>query len=468
MMLADARRSFSKSPKPSLNWLLVFVPAAIIVRVSSPAGNPTILYIFSGLAIIPLAGLMGRATVELANKLGDGIGGLLNATFGNAPELIIGLMALSKGLTGIVKASIAGSIIGNLLLVLGASALAGGIKFPQQRFNQTAARTTLAALFVGAVALVIPSIFHFVAGTRPAGWNRSTAQNVSLGIALVLLIMYACVLAFSLKTHRQLFLGKANHPKRIAESGSEPWSRPNAIIVLMIATGLVALLSEFLVGTIQAARTRLGLTETFVGVIIVAIIGNAAEHTTAVQAALKNRFDLSIGIAVGSALQIALFAAPVLVLASYVIGSPMTLEFSLPEIAAVGIAAQLAFQISGNGETNWLEGVLLLLLYVIFGILFYYLPATASALVQAGNECCTMMERTRHRHRGQRRSKCPSNEGHASLVLPSLLERYRFAAHETWLAPSTFAGSVNETTHRRSRSAQLVAAACVDDLFRSG
>ncbi len=313
---------------------------------------------------------MGRATEELANQLGQGIGGLLNATFGNAAELIVGLMALSKGLTGVVKASITGSIIGNLLLVFGASALAGGVRFREQKFNKTAARVSITSLSLAAVALVIPTVFHVAANTRPAGWNRATEQNLSFAIAFVLFASYAAVLAFSLKTHRQLFRGDAK--REPTKAGS--WSRTRAIVTLLIATAFVALVSEFLVGTIEAARAKLGLTEVFVGVIVVAIIGNAAEHSTAVLAALNNKMDLSLGIAVGSSLQIALFVAPVLLFVSYLFGAPMTLEFTLPEVVAVAVAVQLVFQIGGDGETNWLEGVQLLSVYAVLAMLFFYLP----------------------------------------------------------------------------------------------
>jgi Ca2+:H+ antiporter len=365
-------RTLSIAFKPSLHWLLVFVPVVFVLRFWPGLRNDTAIFVCACLAIIPLAGVMGRATEELAAHFGEGIGGLLNATFGNAAELIIALMALSKGLTGVVKASITGSIIGNILLVLGLSALCGGIKFREQTFNKTAARTSCVSLSLAAIALVIPTVFHVTADTHPEGWNPATEQKLSLAIAVVLLLTYACLLGFTLKTHARLFIGE-NHKARAANDG---WSRTKAVVVLGIATILVAAISEFLVGTVEGARKSLGLTEVFVGVIVVAIIGNAAEHSTAVLAAIKNKMDLSLGVAIGSSLQIALFVAPLLVLVSYLFGRPMNLEFTLPEIVAVFVAVHLVFQISGDGESNWLEGVQLLSVYVILAILFFYLPET--------------------------------------------------------------------------------------------
>jgi Ca2+:H+ antiporter len=359
--------------KPSLNWLLVFVPVAVVLRIWPQFGNETALFICSCLAVIPLAGWMGRATEELAEHLGHGVGGLLNATFGNAAELIIALMALSKGLTGVVKASITGSIIGNVLLVMGVSILAGGVKFPEQRFNKTAARTSTTTLTLAAVALAIPTVFHVAAA---GGWSQAMEHKLSLAIAVVLFLTYACLLGFELVTHKQLYAGE---PQEGGEDRIEArrWSVSKSLLVLIVATSLVALMSEFLVGAVEAARATLGLTEVFIGVIVIAVIGNAAEHSTAVMMAMKNKMGLSLGIALGSSLQIALFVAPVLVFFSYLFGQPMDLEFTLPEVVAVIVAVHLIFQINGDGETNWLEGVQLLSVYLILGILFFYLPERA-------------------------------------------------------------------------------------------
>jgi Ca2+:H+ antiporter len=356
--------------KPSLSWLLLIVPIAIVLRFWPGAENPTALFIFSAIGIIPLAGWMGRATEVLAARMGEGAGGLLNATFGNAAELIIAVVALSKGLSGVVKASIAGSIIGNILLVLGLSILCGGTKYSEQRFNRTGARTSTISLSLAAIALIIPTVFHVTAERSPSGWSPIMEQRLSLAIAVVLFITYFCVLGFSLKTHRHFFQGTESE----LEEKDEHWSRGKAIMVLLVSTAFVALLSEFLVGTIESIRATFGITETFVGIIVVAIIGNAAEHSTAILMALKNKMDLSVGIAIGSSLQIALFVAPLLLFVSYLLGKPMNLEFSQPEVFAVVASVYILFQISGDGETNWIEGVQLLSVYVILGILFFYLP----------------------------------------------------------------------------------------------
>jgi Ca2+:H+ antiporter len=355
--------------KPSLDWLLVFVPIAVALRFWPGEVSPTALFFCSSLGIIPLARWIGYATEALAARVGEGIGGLLNATFGNAAELIIALLAMAHGLTGVVKASITGSIIGNVLLVFGLSVLCGGLKHREQHFNRTAARTSSVSLTLAAIALVIPTIFHVAARDHPNGWTPRLEQRLSLAIAIILFLTYACVLIFTLKTHRQLFMGTSG------SRNAPAWSRRRAVVILLVSTALVAGLSEFLVGSINGARTAVGLTEIFVGVIIVAIIGNAAEHSSAVVAAFKNKMDLSISIANGSSLQIALFVAPLLVFVSYAFGRPMDLEFSLPETVAVVVAVYIFFQISGDGETNWIEGVQLLSVYVVLAILFFYLPA---------------------------------------------------------------------------------------------
>ena len=373
--------------KPSIDWLLIFVPVAILLRFVPGWDSPTALFIVSCIAIIPLAGWMGHATEHLAERLGQGIGGLLNATFGNAAELIIALFALSKGLEGVVKASITGSIIGNILLVLGLSFLAGGAKFSRQTFNRTAASVSATALTLAAVALLIPTIFHNIAAQVPVaqgGWTAEKEQSLSLAIAIVLIVTYGLTLMFSLVTHKQLFVGEqtqgaapsvgAELSAMETEQHHQPWSVKRAVLTLLIATAFVAMISEFLVGAVEGARETLGLTEVFVGVIIVAIIGNAAEHSSAILMAMRNKMDLSIGIAVGSSLQIALFVAPILLFASYLFGRPMNLEFTIPEVVAVFAAILIVEQISSDGESHWIEGVQLLSVYAILGILFYFLP----------------------------------------------------------------------------------------------
>ncbi len=356
--------------KPSLDWLLIFVPAAIALRFW-PGANPTALFVCAALGIIPAAGWIGRATEALAARAGTGIGGLLNATFGNAAELIIAGIALSKGLTSVVKASITGSIIGNILLVLGLSILAGGTKYSEQRFNRTAARTSIISLSLAAIGLIIPTVFHLAASKSPTGWSPLMEQKLSLAIAVILFLTYFCMLGFSLKTHRHFF----QETEDDLEPGKEHWSRGKSILILVLATAFVAVLSEFLVGTIEAVRESVGITEVFVGVIVVAIVGNAAEHSTAVVMAMKNKMDLSVGIAIGSSLQVALFVAPILIFLSYFVGTPMDLEFSPPEVFAVAASIYVLFQIVGDGETNWIEGIQLLSLYLILAVLFFYLPA---------------------------------------------------------------------------------------------
>jgi Ca2+:H+ antiporter len=368
--MARARKSrWSLTP---LDLLLLAVPAAIALRYVAAWRNEVLLFIVTAIAIVPLAGWMGRSTEQMAARSGAGLGGFLNATFGNAAELIIGLVALSKGLTGVVKASITGSIIGNLLLVLGASILAGGIRYPKQTFNQTAARVSATSLGLAAIALLIPTVFHRAAAGRSSGLAAVAEGRLSLAIVLVLFVTYFFSLLFHLVTHRELFAGSA--------SGHEekPWPLWQSITALAVATGLIAWLSEFLVGSIEVARHALGLTEIFVGVVVIAFVGNAAEHSTAVWAAWKNKMDLSLGIASGSSLQMALFVTPVLVLASYAFGTPMTLEFSLPEISSIVFSVWIVGKISGDGESNWLEGVQLLSVYVIIALLFFFLPAPGS------------------------------------------------------------------------------------------
>lgn len=357
-----------------LDWLLLAVPAAFAIRFVPAWNNETLLFIVTAIAIIPLAGWMGRATGQLSARAGQGIGGLLNATFGNAAELIIALMALHKGLIGVVKASITGSIIGNILLVVGASMLAGGMRFERQTFNKTAANLATTSLVLAAIALIIPTVFHLAADRQPGGWSPQAEGSLSLAIAVVLFVTYILWLVFSLITHKGLFAGHASILPANDEKMAPSWSVSKAVTVLALATIAVAFMSDLLVGSVRAARESLGLTEVFVGVIVVAIIGNAAEHSTAVLAALRNKMDLSLGIAVGSSLQIALFVTPVLVFASFLIGEPMSLEFSLPEIAAVGFAVWIVAEISCDGESNWLEGAQLLLVYAIICILFFFLP----------------------------------------------------------------------------------------------
>jgi Ca2+:H+ antiporter len=357
--------------KPSLNWLLIFVPGAVALRMLAPESG-TLIFAAACLAIIPLAGWLGRATEHLAARTSEGVGGLLNATFGNAAELIIALAALHKGLYEVVKASLTGSIIGNILLVLGASFLAGGLKFKIQKFNETATRIQSTNLMLAAAAFILPAAYHHLAG--PEGQRREA--NLSFEIAIVLIITYGLQLLFSLVTHKRFFAGEGGE----SHESETPWPVSRAIGVLAIATAAIAWMSEILAGSVEQAAHALGMTSIFVGVIVVAIVGNAAEHSSAIVAAIKNRMDLSLGIAMGSSIQIALFVAPVLLFASYFIGpKPMDLVFTPAEVLAVTLAVIIMAEIASDGESNWMEGVQLLAVYVILSIVFYFLPEAAPA-----------------------------------------------------------------------------------------
>lgn len=356
------------APENLLNWLLVAVPVAAVLEFTH--APPLAIFLVSAAAIIPLAGWMGRATEHLASKLGEGIGGLLNATFGNAAELIIAIMALRRGLFDVVKASITGSIIGNILLVLGLSILAGGLKYRRQTFNTPAAMLGSTLLALSAIGLLLPAVFHAVNRGDP-GLHE---QDVSLEIAIVLMVTYVLSLVFTLRTHSHLYAGASHDPdSHDSEMGTGGWSQRRALITLLIATVLVAVMSEFLVGAVDTASRTLGLTDLFVGVIFVATIGNAAEHSTAVLMAMKNKMDLALNIAIGSSMQVALFVAPVLVFLSYLFGPPMNLLFTPLEVVAVTVAVGTVALIAQDGESNWMEGVLLLAVYVILGITFFWL-----------------------------------------------------------------------------------------------
>ena len=352
-----------------LNWLLIFVPAAVLLEYIAP-GEHAWIFAASGLAILPLAGWMGRATEEVASYTGEGVGGLLNATFGNAAELIIGVVALNSGLYDVVKASVAGSIIGNILLVLGAAMLAGGVKFNVQAYNPMATRSQATMLTLAAIALMGLAVFRSMLG--PLGGDVDT--NLSLAIACVLLAVYALNLWFQLITHKRLFAGEKS------EAGKAPrWNLRNALLVLSGSTALVAWMSEILVGAIEPTTHELGLNSVFVGVFVIAVLGNAAEHATAVRAAMNNRMDLSLSIAIGSSVQIALFVAPVLVMLSYFVGpQPMDLMFRPGLVFFVFFTVLITAQVAGDGESDWLKGAQLLAVYIILGLLIFFAPIPAS------------------------------------------------------------------------------------------
>ncbi|ULA65771.1 MAG: Ca(2+)/H(+) antiporter [Nitrospira sp.] len=348
-----------------LDVLLVFIPAALVLEFSK--ADPLFIFAASAFAIIPLAGMLGRATEHLTSHVGAGIGSLLNASLGNAAELIIALAALREGLHDVVKASLTGSILGNILLVLGASMVAGGLKYERQTFNQTAAGMGSSLLLLAAVGLIIPALFHFTAADRGVAIER----EMSLEIAIVLFVMYGLSLFFSLKTHRHLYAGESHDAEDL---GEQPWSFRLSVVVLTVVTALIAVMSELLVGAIEPTAHKLGLTQVFVGVILVALVGNAAEHSTAVLMAMKNKMDLAYGIAVGSSLQIALLVAPVLVFASYLFGTPLDLIFTPFEVAAVTISVFAVGFVAIDGESNWMEGAMLVGVYAMLAVAFYFLP----------------------------------------------------------------------------------------------
>jgi len=350
-----------------LNWLLPFVPAAVALEHFTPQSH-LLIFIVSGLAILPLAAWMGRATEHLAERLGEGVGGLLNATFGNAAELIIALAALRAGLHDVVKASIAGSIVGNILLVLGAAMLAGGLRHREQSFNAQGARALATMLTLAAIGLILPACYQFATG----GSAANSLVWLSLSISIVLLAVYGLFLGFTLVTHSSLFT--ASHAPETAQ-GHQPWPIRRAALVLGLATVAIAWTSEILVGSIQPAARSLGLSSGFVGVFVVAILGNAAEHATAITVAMKNRMELALSIAIGSSVQVALFVAPVLVLASLVLGpAPMNLVFPAGLVLTVLLAVLITGQVAGDGRSDWLRGVQLLAVYVVLALTYFFMP----------------------------------------------------------------------------------------------
>jgi Ca2+:H+ antiporter len=355
-------------------YLLVpLIPVAVVLEFTH--AGATWVFLASALGVIPTAALMGRATEELAARSGPGIGGFLNVTFGNAPELIIALFALGAGLHEVVKASLVGSILGNILLVMGASMLAGGARRDRQNFEPRAASAQALLLLLATVALIMPAIFELVQGPGlPSPRDQAVAYpsdvlSLSVGVAIILLLSYAAGLLFSLKTHAHLF----NPAHDEDDHGGEPWTVRRSVTMLAIAGVAVGIMSEILVGSITEASESIGLSPFFVGVIVVAIVGNAAEHWVSVYFAVRNKIDLSINIAVGSAAQIALFVAPVLVLSSFLIGPfPMALVFNGFEIGAIFLAVLIAQEITQRGDTTWFEGLQLLAVYAVLALTFFF------------------------------------------------------------------------------------------------
>jgi Ca2+:H+ antiporter len=378
---------FLKSSDGWPYFLVPFIPIAIVLEILG--AGPIVLFVTSALGVIPTAALMGRATEELAHRAGPGIGGLLNVTFGNAPELIIALFALNKGLHEVVKASIVGSILGNILLVMGAAMFFGGLGREKQRFNPTAANVQSLMLFLAVAAMAMPAIYQLVDsnGLPIPGAERvdygGKVEQLSVMVAVVLILTYAGGLLFSLKTHRGLFNPSVEHeretevqdeaPAAADEEPKQAWTVRRSVVALSVAGVAVGVMSEILVGSIGETAHKIGLSEFFIGAIVVAIVGNAAEHWVAVLVARKNQMDLAVNIAVGSSAQVALFVAPVLVLCSLFLGPhPMALVLNGFELGAIFLAALIANQVTAEGESTWFEGLQLMAVYVVIGIAFYF------------------------------------------------------------------------------------------------
>jgi Ca2+:H+ antiporter len=355
-------------------YLGIFIPVAIGLDLAGASAS--LIFFASALGVIPTAALMSDATEQLAARAGPGIGGLLNVTFGNAAELIIAFFLLIEGLQEVVKASLVGSIIGNCLLVLGASMLVGGWNRAKQTFSVTAAQAQAGMLLLAVLALIAPAVFQLVhGGSLPSVEENihdfgKDVEHLSIGVAVVLILSYVAGLFFSLRTHSNIF--NAGHGEGGEEEGPT-WTTKKAVILLAVAGALVGVMSEVLVGSIEEASQAIGLSHFFVGVFIVAIVGNAAEHYVAVVVAAKNKMDLAVNISIGSSAQIALFVAPLLVLLSFVVGpQPMALVFNGYELAALLSATLIANHLTSEGESNWFEGVQLLALYAVLGLVFFF------------------------------------------------------------------------------------------------
>ena len=345
-----------------LKFMLIFIPISIIGKFMH--FSSAVMFILAALSIIPLAGLMGEGTEEISFYSGPKIGGFLNATFGNATELIISFFALKQGLFEVVKSSISGSIIGNILLVLGASMLCGGIKHKTQKFNKNVVDVTSSMLLFAVIGLCIPAVFTH---TFSNDLLNTKYEGLSLAVSIIMFILYIFSLMFSFFTHKELYAVKYEN-----EDEKAKWSLTKAIVILVVSTIFIAIESEFLVDGVEGITTKLGLSETFVGIILIPIIGNAAEHTTAISMALKNKMDVAIEIAIGSSLQIILFVAPILVFLSLLF-TPMTIIFNQFELIALIVTVLIANKVAGDGESNWLEGAQLVAVYLIIAAGFFIL-----------------------------------------------------------------------------------------------
>jgi Ca2+:H+ antiporter len=352
-----------------LAWLLFAVPVAAWMHHARP-DSPLLVFVLACVAIVPLAGLLGVSTEKLATRVGEGVGGFLNATLGNAAELIIALVALRAGMLDVVKASLTGSIIGNLLLVLGVAFLAGGLKYPIQTFATIGARTQVGMLALAALAIVVPSVFAVVGDGKMSGQSAT----FSVVVSVILLAVYLLSLVFMLGTHAKLFRGEEEGPGEGAHG--EPWPLGMTIGVMAVVTLLIVWMSEILVGTVEHASQALGLSNLFVGVVVVAVVGNAAEHSTAVLVAMRNRMELSIGIAIGSSTQIALFVTPLLVLLSlFIAPAPLSLAFTGVEVFLVLMATFVASILIVDGKSTWFTGVQLIAVYLVMAITVLAIPA---------------------------------------------------------------------------------------------
>jgi Ca2+:H+ antiporter len=350
-----------------LNILLLFVPAAIAAEFMH--ASPVVIFALSALAIVPLSGYLGRATEEIAAYTGPTLGGLLNATLGNLAELIIAILALRAGLVDLVKASITGSILGNLLLVLGAAQLVGGLRHRTQRFSVALAGLSISLLVIAVIGLTIPAVYH----STHVDPTRTFTRRVSVGVATLLIVGYGLSLLYSMGTHRSVFgESRAVAGEAHAQAHGAPWTLARAITVLLVSAGVVGWLSEILVGSTEEAIQHIGLSQVFVGLIVVPIIGNAAEHSSAVLMAMRNRMDLAVSIAIGSSAQVALLIAPVLVFVGLAVGQPMDLAFSTFEVISVALAVAVATSVVRDAESDWLEGAFLLLVYGMLGVAFFY------------------------------------------------------------------------------------------------
>ena len=351
-----------------MNWLLLFIPLTVALEHLAHVSAP-VLFFMAAVAIVPIAAQIVGATEQLSTRTGDAIGGLLNATFGNAPELIIAFVALKAGLLEMVRASLIGAILANLMLALGIAFLLGGLRYHEQRFNATAARAYSTMMFLAAVSMTVPSAF-----SRLFGPNEVIRQEqlLNVGIAVMLLIAYGLYILFSLRTHTASFASVDSGHEAHHE---EQWSVARAVITLLAASVLAAWMSEILVGAAEETGKALGMSQLFIGIVFVAIVGGAAESGSAIAMARKNKMDLSVGIASGSCIQIALFVAPILVLASYFVApKPLELAFGRAEIGSLFIAVAIGAMVSGDGQSNWYKGVQLITVYAIIALMFYLMP----------------------------------------------------------------------------------------------